>query len=81
MYPLGEVLFVMLTAIICGATSYSRIEMFARSRSEWLKKYLKLENGMPVITGYLYKQTPILRCIKSRFPNLKWESAFCVGNK
>lgn len=38
-------------------------------------------SGTPVITGYLYKQTPILRRIKSRFPNLKWESAFCVGNK
>lgn len=64
MYPLGEVLFIMLTAIICGATSYSRIEMFARSRSEWLKKYLKLENGMPIITRYQHKQMPILRCKK-----------------
>lgn len=32
MYPLRDVLFIMLTAIICGATSYLRIEMFARSR-------------------------------------------------
>ena len=62
MYPLGDVLFIMLTAIICGATSYSRIEMFARNRSEWLKKYLKLENGMPIITGYLRSEMPILRC-------------------
>ena len=54
MYPLGEVLFIMLTAIICGATSYSRIEMFARSRSEWLKKYLKLENGIPDANTFRY---------------------------
>lgn len=46
-YPLHEVLFIMLTAIICGATSYARIEMFAQSRTEWLKKYLTLENGIP----------------------------------
>lgn len=38
MYPLKEVLFIMVTAIICGTTSYSRIEMFAHSRIEWLKK-------------------------------------------
>ena len=63
MYPLGDVLFIMLTAIICGATSYSRIEMFARNRSEWLKKYLKLENGTPIETGYLQSEMPILRCL------------------
>lgn len=46
-YPLYEVLFIMLTAIICGATSYARIEMFGKSKAEWLKKYLALENGIP----------------------------------
>lgn len=46
-YPLYEVLFIMLTAIICGATSYARIEMFGKSKAEWLKKYLKLKNGIP----------------------------------
>ncbi len=47
MYPLHEVMFIMLTAIICGATSYGRIEMFGKSRIEWLKKYLTMENGIP----------------------------------
>lgn len=46
-YPLYEVLFMMLTAVICGATSYVKIELFAKSRESWLKKYLKLENGIP----------------------------------
>jgi len=46
-YPLYEVLFIMLTAVICGATSYVKVEMFGKSRKEWLKKYLKLENGIP----------------------------------
>lgn len=30
-YPLYEVLFMMLTAVICGATSYVRIELFAKA--------------------------------------------------
>ena len=46
-YPLHEVLFIMLVAIICGATSYAKIEMFAQSRQEWFAKFLKLENGIP----------------------------------
>lgn len=47
LYPLHEILFIILTAIICGATSYARIELFAENKTEWLKKYLKLENGIP----------------------------------
>ena len=47
MYPLKEVLFIMLCAIICGATSYVKVELFGKSRKEWLKKYLKLEYGIP----------------------------------
>lgn len=61
-YPLHEVLFIMLIAIICGATSYARIELFGKNRREWLEKYLKLENGMPVIIGYQRSQTPTLSC-------------------
>ncbi len=46
-YPLNEVLFIMLTAVICGATSYVKVEMFGKSKEKWLRKYLKLENGIP----------------------------------
>ncbi len=46
-YPLHEILIIMLLAVICGATSYAKIEMFGKSREEWLKKFMKLENGIP----------------------------------
>ena len=46
-YPLHEVLFIMLAAIICGATSYVKVELFGKMREKWLRKYLKLENGIP----------------------------------
>ncbi len=46
-YPLYEVLFVMLTAVICGATSYVKVEIFGKSKEAWLRKYLKLEHGIP----------------------------------
>lgn len=47
MYLLHEVLIIMLLAVICGATSYARVEMFGKSRKEWLGTFLKLENGIP----------------------------------
>jgi len=47
MYPLHEVLIIMLLAVICGATSYAKVEMFGKSKQEWLKTFLELENGIP----------------------------------
>ena len=52
MHPLHEVLFIMMVAILCGATSYVKIEMFGKSRQEWFSKYLKLENGIPDALTY-----------------------------
>ena len=46
-YPLHEVLISMLLAVICGATSYAKIEMFGKSKKEWLETFLELENGIP----------------------------------
>ena len=46
-YPLHEVLIIMLLAVVCGATSYAKVEMFGKSKKEWLSKFLKLEYGIP----------------------------------
>ena len=53
-YPLHEVLFMLLVAIICGATSYVKVEMFARNREEWLRKYIRMENGIPDACTFRY---------------------------
>lgn len=54
MYPLHEVLFIILIAVMCGATSYVRMEMLANSKENWLKKHLKLEYGIPKANIYRY---------------------------
>lgn len=46
-YPLHEVLFIFLATVICRATSDVKVDMFGKSKEKWLKKYIKLENGMP----------------------------------
>ena len=38
-YPLQEVLFIMLTAVICGATSYAKVEMLGKARELAEKVY------------------------------------------
>lgn len=47
MYPLHEILIIMLLAIICGATSYEKIELFGKSKKKWLGTFLSLEYGIP----------------------------------
>lgn len=47
MYPLHEVLIIMLLAVICGATSYAKMEMFGISKKGWLSTFLKFEYGIP----------------------------------
>ena len=42
MYPLHEVLIIMLLAVICGATSYAKVEMFGNSKQAWLKAFVKI---------------------------------------
>lgn len=79
-YPLHEILFIMLVAVMCGATSYARIEMFAAGRKEWFGKYLKLENGLPDANTFrrvLMSITPekvhslFAEWMKSVIPNVK----------
>lgn len=47
MYPLHEILMIMLLAVICGAASYAKVEMFGNSKKEWLSTFLNLEYGIP----------------------------------
>ena len=47
LYHLHEVLIIMLLAVVCGATSYVKVEMFGKSKKEWLETFLELEYGIP----------------------------------
>ena len=41
MYPLHEVLIIMLWAVICGATFYAKVEMFGISKYIVFERKLK----------------------------------------
>ena len=46
-YPLDEILFVALVAVICGSGSYYDFETFGNEQFRWLKKFFPLKNGTP----------------------------------
>lgn len=46
-YPLIEIVVIVMFGLVSGAKYWSQIEAFARSRQKTLKKFLKLEQGIP----------------------------------
>jgi len=46
-YPLHNILFIAVCAVLCGADDFVAIAKFGRSNREWLAKYLDLSAGIP----------------------------------
>lgn len=47
LYPLHELLFTTLCAVICGAESWYDIEDFGEARINFLRRFFPYENGIP----------------------------------
>jgi predicted transposase YbfD/YdcC len=46
-HDLQEMIFMALTASICGANGWADIERFVDARYDWFEKYIPMENGVP----------------------------------
>lgn len=46
-YPLIEILFLTMAAVLCGANSWQQIAMVGNSKIEWLRKFYNFANGIP----------------------------------
>ncbi len=46
-YPLEEILVIAFLAVLGNASGWNEIEDFGNDHHKWLKKFLKLENGIP----------------------------------
>jgi hypothetical protein len=42
-----DILIVAITAVLCGADSWTEIEEFGKCHEAWFRKFLKLDNGIP----------------------------------
>jgi len=46
-YPLDEILFLVISAVLCGAEGWVSVNTFGKSRLSWLRHYLPYKNGIP----------------------------------
>lgn len=46
-HDLHEMIFMALTATICGANGWADVERFAKAKRDWFERYLDLEEGIP----------------------------------
>lgn len=46
-YPLMEIIFLTVTAVISGAREWEEIVDFGLEKLDWLRRYLNFENGIP----------------------------------
>lgn len=46
-HDLVELLVVAVNAVLVGADTFVEIELWAKEKLEWLRKYLRLSNGIP----------------------------------
>lgn len=44
---LEDIMFITISAVICGAETWNDIENYGHSKESWLRTYLKLPNGIP----------------------------------
>lgn len=44
---LSDVIMITFFAVLSGSDEWNKIEIFAKSKEKWLRKYLELPNGIP----------------------------------
>jgi len=47
LHRLVDILVIALCAVICGADTWTEIELFGRARFDWLRTFLELPHGIP----------------------------------
>ena len=46
-HNLTDVIAIAICAVICGANGWTDVELFGKSKREWLESFLELPNGIP----------------------------------
>lgn len=47
LYPIGEILFLTLAAVLCGIQSWRGVADFGHERLDWLRSFMPFEEGIP----------------------------------
>ena len=43
----GEVIFMSISAMLCGMNNFAEVVAFCEEQTDWLKKWIRLPNGVP----------------------------------
>jgi len=46
-YELADIIFLTITAILCGAKGWKSIQIFGEAQIDWLRQYRDFSNGIP----------------------------------
>jgi hypothetical protein len=46
-HDLMEMIFMALTATMCGANGWADVERFVKAKRDWFERFLPLEHGLP----------------------------------
>ena len=46
-HDLMDIISIAICAVICGAEGWADVELFGKSKKDWLTRYLKLSSGIP----------------------------------
>jgi len=77
-HRLLDVIVIALCAVIAGSNTWQEVETFARRRTDWLARFLELDNGVPSHDTFerVFDRLDALalqRCL------LNWLTALCDG--
>jgi len=67
-HKLSDIVFLVLAAVISGIEDWVGMEVWATTKEEWLRKYIKLANGVP--------SHDTLRAVMSRIKPEEFNIAF-----
>ena len=58
LYPLIEIIFLTICAVVSGANYFTEIVIFGEANLDWLRKYLPFKNGIPShdAIGYFFSK-------------------------
>ncbi len=47
LHDLNDIITIAICAVVCGSETWVDIQEYGKSKQKWLKKFLKLSNGIP----------------------------------
>jgi len=79
-HPLINIIFISLTALLCGCETWAEVEVFGKSQKPYLLKYIDLSNGIPSHDTF-GRVFALLDMDKFQESFLSWTNDICNNTK